>query len=63
MLVGKKSSLGAVSRVLEDRGVHNIRTSRFFQGKTIRWGLAWSLTTDGCDARGRPPPGPFTVVI
>jgi hypothetical protein len=36
-------------------GVHNIRATRFFQGKTVRWGLAWSLSSDGCDARGRPP--------
>ena len=28
-------------------GVKNTRTTEFFQGRTVRWGLAWSFTSEG----------------
>lgn len=28
-------------------GVKNMRTTEFFQGRTVRWGLAWSFTSEG----------------
>mmetsp|Transcript_36146 Transcript_36146/g.60925 ORF Transcript_36146/g.60925 Transcript_36146/m.60925 type:complete len:524 (-) Transcript_36146:83-1654(-) len=62
VLVGKKASLTGVLRQMTQLGVHNIRATRFFQGKTVRWGLAWSLSSDGCDARGRPPGDALTVI-
>lgn len=55
VLVGKKATLKTMVGRMHAAGVTNIRTTRFFQGYTVRWGLAWSLTADGCDARGRPP--------
>jgi len=55
VLVGKKATLKTMVGRMHAAGVTNIRTTRFFQGYTVRWGLAWSLSADGCDARGRPP--------
>jgi hypothetical protein len=41
-MVGKKATLTEAAAALEDLNVTCIRTTTFFQGKTVRWGLAWS---------------------
>ena len=41
-MVGKKSTLGVALTALQALGVTCIRTNHFFQGHTIRWGVAWS---------------------
>jgi 23S rRNA A1618 N6-methylase RlmF len=47
-MVGKKSSLGALRRLLQRCGVleRHTHSTLFRQGKTMRWGLAWSFHTD-----------------
>ena len=43
-MLGKLSSLGAVVKVLKERGVDNYAVTEFIQGrKTRRWGIAWSF--------------------
>jgi len=46
-LVGKKASLSLLLRLLAIAGVANVRTCRFGEGKTKRWGLAWSFFSIG----------------
>eukprot|EP00752_Nemacystus_decipiens_P014801 g13176.t2 len=46
-MVGKKSNAKRLLRVLREAGVKNTRTTEFFQGRTVRWGLAWSFTSEG----------------
>ncbi|CAM9946766.1 unnamed protein product [Pylaiella littoralis] len=46
-MVGKKSNAKKLLRVLREAGVRNTRTTEFFQGRTVRWGLAWSFTSEG----------------
>ena len=46
-MVGAKSSLGALLRLLKAVGVTNVRTVRFQQSRTCRWALAWSYTSAG----------------
>jgi hypothetical protein len=51
-MLGKKSSLKFLLKVLKLEGITNVRTTRFDQGgesRTMRWGLAWSLTNIGED--------------
>ncbi|KAK3239582.1 hypothetical protein CYMTET_50497 [Cymbomonas tetramitiformis] len=57
VLLGKKSSLATLLKCLEQAHVRNVRTSRFFQGRTVRYGLAWSLTGDGLGPDGQLPEG------
>ncbi|RHY63129.1 hypothetical protein DYB30_002127, partial [Aphanomyces astaci] len=46
-LIGRKSSLRPLLAILRSHGIPNMRTTEFLQGRTTRWGLAWSFTTDG----------------
>eukprot|EP00903_Cladosiphon_okamuranus_P020233 g18570.t1 len=46
-MVGKKSNAKKLLRILREAGVKNTRTTEFFQGRTVRWGLAWSFTSEG----------------
>ncbi|ETV98132.1 hypothetical protein H310_08875 [Aphanomyces invadans] len=46
-LIGRKSSLRPLLALLRSHGVCNMRTTEFLQGRTTRWGLAWSFTSDG----------------
>jgi len=53
-MVGKKGTLKAVRSVLgRTRGVQAIRTTEFSQGKTSRWGIAWSFVADS-ETANRP---------
>ncbi|EQC40043.1 hypothetical protein SDRG_02699 [Saprolegnia diclina VS20] len=49
-LIGRKSSLRPLLAALRAAGIRNTRTTEFLQGRTTRWGLAWSFTNDGMDA-------------
>eukprot|EP00887_Chlorella_sp_A99_P005035 scaffold4.g5035.t1 len=45
-MVGKKATLKAARTLLYRHGVRVLRTTEFAQGKTSRWGLAWSFAAD-----------------
>lgn len=45
-MVGKKSSLKIIKDKLRKHGITNTCTTEFCQGKTLRWGIAWSFCTD-----------------
>ncbi|OQR87053.1 methyltransferase METT10D [Achlya hypogyna] len=49
-LVGRKGSLRPLLAALRAAGIRNMRTTEFLQGRTTRWGIAWSFTSDGLDA-------------
>lgn len=36
---------------LRKRNITNIRKTEFFQGRTTRWGIAWSFTTEGMEKK------------
>lgn len=42
-MLGKKSSLQAVLACLREHKILTTRTTTFVQGKTLRWGVAWSF--------------------
>lgn len=42
-MVGRKSNLSILVGELWDNGVTVVKTTEFVQGKTSRWGLAWSF--------------------
>jgi len=42
-MVGKKGTMKSMRALLYRKGVKVVRTTEFSQGKTLRWGLAWSL--------------------
>ncbi|OQS00296.1 methyltransferase METT10D [Thraustotheca clavata] len=52
-LIGRKSSLRPLLAALRSAGIHNMRTTEFLQGRTTRWGIAWSFTQDGLDAQDK----------
>ncbi|ELR22561.1 uncharacterized protein ACA1_142640 [Acanthamoeba castellanii str. Neff] len=52
-MLGKKSDLNALLKTLAAKGIVNVHTTTFYQGKTTRWGLAWSLTQDGLEDRAK----------
>ncbi|XP_065187186.1 RNA N6-adenosine-methyltransferase mettl16-like [Sycon ciliatum] len=45
-MLGKKSSVAALKRTLTDSQVPCVETTEFVQGKTRRWGIAWSFCND-----------------
>ena len=47
MQYGPAAAVRLRVRSLQQAGVKNLRTTEFFQGRTVRWGLAWSFTTEG----------------
>lgn len=42
-MLGKKSSLTAVKEYLESKGIRNLISTEFCQGRTTRWGIAWTF--------------------
>lgn len=42
-MLGKKSTLKAVRQQLQGLNVTALRVTEFAQGKTSRWGIAWSF--------------------
>jgi 23S rRNA (adenine1618-N6)-methyltransferase len=59
-MVGKKATLKAMRAMLTARGARTVRTAEFAQGRTARWGLAWSLARGAAAAAaaGAPLPRP-----
>jgi len=45
-MFGKKSSLIQIKNYLGEKNIKNISHTEFSQGKTTRWGIAWSFTND-----------------
>ncbi|XP_028415215.1 RNA N6-adenosine-methyltransferase mettl16-like [Dendronephthya gigantea] len=45
-MLGKKSSLASVLTKLRQNKISNIITTEFCQGKTMRWGVAWTFLSD-----------------
>ncbi|KAL4138253.1 hypothetical protein PRIC2_001760 [Phytophthora ramorum] len=48
-MVGKKSSLRKLLALLREKQVQNTRTTEFCQGRTMRWGIAWTFSADVVD--------------
>ena len=46
-MLGRKASVKVIETELRKNQVVNIRTTEFYQGRTTRWGIAWSFSTDG----------------
>mgnify|MGYP002803873290 CR=1 FL=1 len=42
-MLGKKSSLTSVMAKLKENGISNMVTTEFCQGRTTRWGVAWTF--------------------
>lgn len=42
-MLGHKSSLKPLVRILKGRGIRQLAQTVFSQGRTTRWGLAWSF--------------------
>lgn len=42
-MIGKKSSISIIITLLQKCNIKSIKTIRFVQGKTMRWGIAWSF--------------------
>uniref|UniRef100_A0A7S2TVK9 U6 small nuclear RNA (adenine-(43)-N(6))-methyltransferase n=1 Tax=Lotharella oceanica TaxID=641309 RepID=A0A7S2TVK9_9EUKA len=47
-MLGKKSSVKTILRLLRSKGIKNIVTTDFLQGRTTRWGIGW------CFEQARP---------
>ncbi|EGZ25468.1 hypothetical protein PHYSODRAFT_486208 [Phytophthora sojae] len=48
-MIGRKSSLRKLLALLRDKHVQRTRTTEFFQGRTKRWGIAWTFFSDVVD--------------
>ncbi|CAH0514025.1 unnamed protein product [Peronospora belbahrii] len=48
-MVGKKASLRKVLALLREKKVRTTRTTEFCQGRTKRWGIAWTFARDMMD--------------
>ncbi|CAM9601929.1 unnamed protein product, partial [Discosporangium mesarthrocarpum] len=46
-MVGRKASAKKILGILREAGVRNVRSTEFFQGRTVRWGIAWSFSSEG----------------
>lgn len=53
-MVGRKVTLKGLSAKLWALGVATVRTTEFVQGRTSRWGLAWSFTPPNAAAKKNP---------
>lgn len=45
-MIGRKSSLRKLLALLREKQVQSTRTTEFFQGRTKRWGIAWTFSAD-----------------
>uniref|UniRef100_A0AAV1TYH4 U6 small nuclear RNA (adenine-(43)-N(6))-methyltransferase n=1 Tax=Peronospora matthiolae TaxID=2874970 RepID=A0AAV1TYH4_9STRA len=48
-MVGRKASLRKLLALLRETKVRSTRTTEFFQGRTKRWGIAWTFAEDVAD--------------
>lgn len=44
-MIGKKTNIPLVKKELRDHKIPNYQTTEFCQGKTMRWGIAWTFDT------------------
>ena len=62
-MIGKKTTLKTIKQLLKEYKVPVVVDTEFFQGKTHRWGIAWSYDSHVT----RPPPvkrqKPYTIVL
>lgn len=45
-MVGYKASLGPLKNELKAIGACAVAEAAFYQGRTVRWGIAWTFKTD-----------------
>lgn len=45
-MIGRKATIRKILKVLREKQVPHSRTTEFFQGRTKRWGIAWTFATD-----------------
>lgn len=45
-MIGKKSTIRKILAVLREKQVPQTRTTEFFQGRTKRWGIAWTFSSE-----------------
>ncbi|XP_038055950.1 RNA N6-adenosine-methyltransferase mettl16-like [Patiria miniata] len=45
-MVGKKASIGPIRKELAKHKIRNVMTTEFCQGRTMRWGIAWTFYDD-----------------
>lgn len=43
-MLGHKSSLKTLRKFIHEFGINRFTQTTFIQGKTTRWGLAWSFS-------------------
>ncbi|KAL6050980.1 Methyltransferase-like protein 16 [Balamuthia mandrillaris] len=48
-MLGRKVDVKLLEKELVASGIVNIRTTTFYQGKTARWGIAWTFSQDGLE--------------
>lgn len=53
-MCGKKDTMKRLRRLLEVRRVPSVRTAAFHQGRTTRWGVAWSFARDAAATTRAP---------
>lgn len=53
-MCGKKDTMKRLRRLLEVRRVPAVRTATFHQGRTTRWGVAWSFARDAAATTRAP---------
>jgi hypothetical protein len=58
-MCGKKETMKKLRRLLEVRRVPAVRTTQFMQGRTTRWGVAWSFAKEA-GGTGATPLQPAT---
>jgi len=46
-MIGRKEDLKSLLKRLRTKGIVNVRTTEFHQGRTTRWGLGWSHSSEG----------------
>ncbi|XP_065080257.1 U6 small nuclear RNA (adenine-(43)-N(6))-methyltransferase [Ochlerotatus camptorhynchus] len=44
-MIGHKRNFEEILRIMKSRSINNITTTRFCQGNTTRWGIAWSFSS------------------
>lgn len=67
-MVGHKTTVGKLKRVLQEAGMTRVATTEFCQGHTTRWGVAWTLDASVCFPQpgttpSRKTKAPFSCVL
>lgn len=62
-MIGRKPTIRKVLKVLREKQVPHTRTTEFFQGRTKRWGIAWTFVTDLVDSDRAEVRGLFVMSV